>query len=88
MAISPDYIGMARIIVEAETKAPMLFLQGASGELSPRNQYSGDTALADRNGAMLGHAIMSTLKAMQSPGCGLKWNGIVESGALLGEWNE
>jgi hypothetical protein len=79
---------MARKIVEAETKAPMLFLQGASGELSPRNQYSGDTALADRNGAILGHAIISTLKAMQSPGCGLKWNGIVESGALLGEWNE
>ena len=88
MAISPDYIGMARIIVESETKAPMLFLQGASGELSPRNQYSGDTALADRNGAILGHAIMSTLKAMQSPGYGLKWNGIVESGALLGEWHE
>ena len=88
MAISPDYVGMARKLVEAETKAPMLFLQGASGELSPRNQYSGDTALADRNGAILGHAILSTLKAMQSPGCGLRWNGIVESGALLGEWHE
>ena len=88
MAISPDYVGMARILVEAETKAPMLFLQGASGELSPRNQYSGDTAVADRNGAILGHAILSTLKAMQSPGCGLRWNGIVESGALLGEWHE
>ena len=88
MAISPDYVGMARKLVEAETGAPMLFLQGASGELSPRNQYSGDTALADRNGAILGHAIISTLKAMQSPGCGLRWNGIVESGALLGEWHE
>jgi hypothetical protein len=88
MAISPDYIGMARKLVEAETGAPMLFLQGASGELSPRNQYSGDTALADKNGEILGHAIISTIKAMQSPGCGLRWNGIVESGALLGEWHE
>jgi hypothetical protein len=43
----------------------MLFLQGASGELSPRNQYSGDTALADKNGEILGHAIISTIKAIQ-----------------------
>jgi hypothetical protein len=63
-------------------------LQGASGELSPRNQYSGDTSLADKNGTMLGHAILSSLAAMQSPGHGLRWNGIVESGALLGEWHE
>lgn len=88
LAISPDYVGMARELVEEETKAPMLFLQGASGELSPRNQYSGDTAVADKNGAILGHAVLSTLKAMQSPGSGLRWNGIVESGALLGEWHE
>ena len=88
MAVSPDYIGMARIMVEKATGAPMMFLQGASGELSPRNQYSGDTALADKNGTMLGHAILSTLASMQSPGHGLCWNGIVESGALLGEWHE
>jgi hypothetical protein len=88
LAISPDYIGMARKLVEEETGAPMLFLQGASGELSPRNQYSGETALADKNGEILGHAILSTLKTMQSPGHGLKWDGIVESGALLGEWHE
>lgn len=87
-AVSPDYIGMARIIVERETGVPMMFLQGASGELSPRNQYSGDTKVADKNGEILGHAVLSSLAAMQSPGKGLRWNGIVESGALLGEWHE
>ncbi len=88
MAISPDYVGMARRIVEEATGAPMLFLQGASGELSPRNQYCGDVTVADKNGAILGHAILSTIHAMQNPGHGLRWNGIVESGALLGEWHE
>jgi len=87
-AISPDYVGEARAMVEKETGAPMLFLQGASGDLSPRNQYSGDTAVADKNGSNLGHSILATLASMQSPGQGLKWEGIVESGALLGEWLE
>ncbi len=87
-AVSPDFIGQARLMVETETLAPMLFLQGASGDLSPRNQYSGDTGLADKNGKILGHSILATLASMQSPGHGLKWRGIVESGALLGDWQE
>jgi hypothetical protein len=87
-AISPDYVGKARAMVEKATSAPMLFLQGASGDLSPRNQYSGDTIVADKNGSNLGYSILATLASMQSPGQGLKWEGIVESGALLGEWLE
>lgn len=87
-AISPDYVGQARKIVQTSTEAPMLFLQGASGDLSPRNQYSGDTGLADKNGANLGHSVLATLASMQSPSTELRWHGIVESGALLGEWHE
>ena len=87
-AISPDYVGEAREIVQRSTKVPMLFLQGASGDLSPRNQYSGDTGLADKNGTNLGHSILATLASMQSPSTELRWQGIVESGALLGEWHE
>ena len=87
-AISPDYVGEARALVEKATGAPMLFLQGASGDLSPREQYSGETALADRHGRNLGHSILATLESMQSPGQELHWLGIVESGALLGEWRE
>ena len=87
-AISPDYVGQAREIVETSTKVPMLFLQGASGDLSPRNQYSGDTSLADKNGENLGHSVLATLAAMQSPSTELRWQGIVESGALLGQWHE
>jgi hypothetical protein len=87
-AISPDYVGEARELVQKATGAPMLFLQGASGDLSPREQYSGETSLADRNGRNLGHSILATLASMQSPARELRWVGIVESGALLGEWRE
>ena len=43
--LSPDYIGAMRQTVEATTQAPCLFLQGASGELAPAEQYTGDTAV-------------------------------------------
>jgi hypothetical protein len=40
--ISPDYIGAMRELVERETGAPCLFLQGASGEIGPREGFVGD----------------------------------------------
>jgi hypothetical protein len=49
-AVSADYVGQSRVMVQEAAKAPMVFLQGALGDLSPRNQYSGDTGLADKNG--------------------------------------
>nr|WP_051000869.1 hypothetical protein [Microbacterium barkeri] len=55
--VSPDYVGAMREIVEAATGAPCLFVQGASGELAPREQYTGDVAVADRHGRSLGHAV-------------------------------
>jgi hypothetical protein len=65
--ISPDYIGALRETVEAECHAPCLFLQGASGDLGPREGYVGDTAVADRNGRQLGFAALA-LEALPPPG--------------------
>src|SRR4051794_9458037 len=84
--ISPDYVGAARELVEADTGAPLVFLQGASGELAPREQYTGDTEVADRNGRMLGRAVLATLEAMLPPGTRLAYDGIEESGAPLALW--
>jgi hypothetical protein len=52
--ISPDYVGATREVVKRETGAPCLFLQGASGELGPREGFVGDTAVTDKNGRELG----------------------------------
>jgi hypothetical protein len=85
--ISPDYIGAMREIVERDTgSAPCLFLLGACGELAPAEQYTGDTAVADRHGRQLGYAALATLEGMLPPGTHLTYRGVVESGAPLAVW--
>jgi hypothetical protein len=86
--ISPDYVGAMREGVEVRTEAPCLFLQGASGELAPAEQYTGDTAVADRHGRRLAFAVLGTLEAMERPGCRLAYQGVVESGAALAVWRQ
>jgi hypothetical protein len=84
--ISPDYVGAMRDLVGSHTQAPVLFLQGASGELAPAEQYTGDTTVADRHGRRLGFAVMSALEAMPKPGQEVSYSGVVESGAPLAVW--
>jgi hypothetical protein len=86
--LSPDYVGSMRDVVEGGTGlAPCLFLQGALGELAPREQYSGNTALADRHGRQLGFAVLSTLEGMLPPSTRYVYAGVVESGTPLAVWN-
>ncbi|MBO9625687.1 MAG: hypothetical protein J7484_04855 [Microbacterium sp.] len=84
--VSPDYVGAMRELVEAATGAPCLFVQGASGELAPREQYTGDVDVADRHGRSLGHAVLAALDALPTPGEQLTLDGVVESGAPLAIW--
>ena len=84
--LSPDYIGAAREVLEQAFGAPALFLQGASGELAPRDDYVGDPAVADRNGRQLGHAAAAAIEALPPPGTRFAYTGIVASGANLGTW--
>lgn len=84
--ISPDYVGAMREVVEARTGAWCLFLQGASGDLGPREGYVGDAAVADRNGRQLGYAVISGLEALPEPGTAFEYARPVVSGAVLGEW--
>jgi hypothetical protein len=85
-AISPDYVGAMREVVEQHTGVPCLFLQGASGDLGPRDGYVGDPAVADRNGRQLGFAALSGLEALPPPGTRFEYTGPVVSGAILGTW--
>ncbi|MFO0798827.1 MAG: neutral/alkaline non-lysosomal ceramidase N-terminal domain-containing protein [Gemmataceae bacterium] len=84
--VSPDYVGAMREVVERETSAPCLFLQGASGDLGPKEGYVGDPAVADRNGRRLGFAALSGLEALPPPGTAFVYAGPVVSGATLGTW--
>lgn len=86
--LSPDYVGAMRETVEAATGAPCLFVQGASGDLAPREQYTGDVDVADRHGRSLGHAVLAALDALPRPGSELALERAVESGAPLAIWAE
>ena len=84
--ISPDFVGAMREVVEEETGVPCLFLQGASGELGPREGFVGDVTVADRNGRVLGHAALSVLLGLGPAGSRFTYVGPVVSGATLGAW--
>ena len=84
--ISPDYVGAMREEVERATDAPCVFLQGACGDLGPKDGFVGDVAVADRNGRQLGFAALSALAAMGPPLTDFQYRGPVISGATLGTW--
>jgi hypothetical protein len=84
--LSPDYIGAAREVLERALGVPALFLQGASGELAPRDDYVGDATVADRNGRQLGHSAAAAIESLPPPGTRFVYTGIVASGANLGTW--
>ena len=84
--ISPDYVGRARELVQEGTGAPMLFLLGACGNVAPKEQYSGDISVADRNGEMLGYATLATLASMLSPARELRFDQVITSGSNLASW--
>ena len=84
--ISPDYIGAMRQTVEEATGVPCLFLQGASGDMGPRDGFVGDTAVADRNGRQLGYAALSAIEGLPPAATRMQYEGPLVSGATLGIW--
>lgn len=85
-AISPDWVGAMREVVEQATGGPCLFLQGASGDLGPREGYVGDHAVADRNGRQVGYATLAALETLPVPGTRYEYAGPVLSGCWIGTW--
>jgi hypothetical protein len=84
--ISPDFPGAMREVIEQQTGAPCLFVQGICGDLGPRDGFSGDPQLADKNGQQLGHAALATLLGLPPAGTCQQYSGPVVSGATIGTW--
>ena len=85
-AISPDWVGAMRETVEAAAGGICLFLQGALGDLGPREGFVGDTAVADRNGRQVGYAALAALEALPPAGTRFVYAGPVVSGTWIGTW--
>ncbi|MBI1347777.1 hypothetical protein GC163_15995 [bacterium] len=84
--ISPDWVGAMREVIEQTEGGHCLFLQGASGDLGPREGFVGDMAIADRNGRQVGHAALSALATFPPPGTEYRYAGAVISGTAIGTW--
>lgn len=84
--ISPDFPGAMREVVEQASGAPCVFLQGASGDIGPRDGFVGDVAVADRNGRQLGFAVLEALESLPPAGTWHQYQGPVVSGATIGAW--
>jgi hypothetical protein len=84
--LSPDFPGAMREVVENATEAPCMFLQGASGDLGPRDGFVGDVETADRNGRQLGYAALAVFESLPPPLTCFTYTGPVVSGATLGTW--
>ena len=66
--ISPDYPGAMREVVEEATGVPCMFIQGAAGDVGPKEGFVGDVAIADRNGRQLGYAALAAITALPVAG--------------------
>ncbi len=86
-SISPDFPGALRETVEAALGVPCQFLQGASGDRAPVEQYSDSPEVSDRHGRSLGHAALAAWFSMPPVGTEPAWSGHVDSGAALGIWS-
>ncbi len=84
--ISPDWVGAMRSVVEQNEGGVCLFLQGASGDLGPREGFVGDTAVADRNGRQVGFAALSALATFPPSSTEYRYAGPVISGTAIGTW--
>lgn len=84
--ISPDWVGTMREVIETHAGGHCLFLQGASGDLGPREGFVGDVEVADRNGRQIGFAALAALTALPPAGTQYNYAGPVISGATIGTW--
>lgn len=57
--ISTDYPGRAREVTEEGMGGMAVFLNGATGDINPRQAHHTDTSLTDKTGEQLGTAVLS-----------------------------
>lgn len=83
-AITPDYPGVMKRVVESATGATAFFLQGACGDIGPvRGVARNGQHEYRRLGAMLGHEASRVWWELEVPGRAERYQGTLESGSPL-----
>lgn len=80
---TPDYPGMARRVVEEQLGGTCIFLQGATGNLGPREGFTGDLEVYRRLGRILGLNASAVALNLESSPRKYRFAGIQESGAKI-----
>ena len=84
--VSPDYPGTARAVVERNTGATCLFLQGAAGDMGPIETFVPDAAIARNLGARLGLEAARVFLGLETRRYRKELSNVVASGAALAEY--
>lgn len=85
---TPDYPGMARLVVEQQVGGLCLFLQGAAGNLGPRRGFTGDLAVHRRLGRLLGLEASKVALNLDTLPRGMVYAGCQASGASIALYRE
>ena len=80
---TPDYPGAARRVVEEQVGGRCLFLQGATGNLTPRRGFTGDTRVYRRLGTILGLEASRVALNLETLPRRERYCGVLESGAAI-----
>ncbi|MEX2534585.1 MAG: hypothetical protein WD273_03210 [Trueperaceae bacterium] len=86
--ISPDFPGTTKRTIEALTGATCVFLQGASGNMGPREGFVGDRLVAEKLGRELGLEAAKVFLSLDSRGVRRELKEVLESGAPLTQYQE
>ena len=84
--LSPDYVGALREVVADQTGTPCVYFQAPCGDLGPKDGFTGDTEVADRNGRQVGYAALAALASLGPARRDFAYQGPVVSGATIGTW--
>ncbi len=80
---TPDYPGMVRQTVERELGGLSLFLQGATGNLTPRRGFTGDLKVYRKLGFLLGLEAAKVAAGIETLPKEEQYQGLLQSGAPI-----
>ena len=86
--ISPDYPGSTRAVVERNTGATCVFLQGAAGDMGPIETFVPDARVARNLGTRLGLEAARVFLGLETRPVRKRLRNVVASGAPLADYEE
>jgi neutral/alkaline ceramidase-like enzyme len=85
---TPDYPGVARQVVEQQLGGVCLFLQGATGNIGPREGFTGDLKVYRRLGTVLGLEGAKVAISTETLQRRERFAGVLQSGAALASYEQ